>query len=76
MIQAFIEAMAAYEQYCDLWMIVDYACILSTYDFEGSIDGGITNEWLKKLEKTFLIIGLIEIEKVHVTPLPTATFVR
>ena len=38
---------------------------MGAYDFEGSIDGGIANEWLKKLEKAFLILGLTEVEKVQ-----------
>ena len=46
-------------------MIVDRARRLGAYDFEGSIDGRITDEWLKELEKTFLILGLTEMEKVQ-----------
>ena len=65
MTQAFVAAMAACEQYCDPWMIVDRARRLGAYDFEGSIDGGIADEWLKKLEKAFLILGLTEVEKVQ-----------
>ena len=46
-------------------MIVDRACRLSVYNFEGSLDGGITDECLKRLERAFLILKLIEIEKVQ-----------
>ena len=65
MMQAFVAAMATREQYRDPWMIVDRACRLGAYDFEGLIDGGIADEWLKKLEKAFLILGLTELEKVQ-----------
>ena len=46
-------------------MIVDRAQRLGAYDFEGSIDEGIADEWLKKLEKAFLILGIMEVEKVQ-----------
>ena len=46
-------------------MIVDRASRLGAYDFKGLIDGGIAYEWLQKLEKAFLILGLTEVEKVH-----------
>ena len=65
MTQAFVVAMAAYEQYRNPWMIVYYACRLDAYNFEGSIGGGIANQWLKKLKKAFLILGLTEVEKVQ-----------
>ena len=57
--------MAAREQYRDPWMIVDRAHRLGAYDIRGSIDGGVADEWLKKLEKSFLILGLSEIEKMQ-----------
>ena len=65
MTQAFVAAMAARDQYHDPWMIVDRARRLGAYDFEGSIDGGIADEWLKKLDKAFVILGLTEVEKVQ-----------
>ena len=46
-------------------MIVDRACRLGAYNFGGSIDGRIADEWLKKLEKAFLILRLTEVEKVQ-----------
>ena len=45
-------------------MIVYCARRLGAYDFEGFIDGGLADEWLNKLEKAFLILGLTENEKV------------
>ena len=63
--QAFMAAIAAREQYRDPWMIVDHACRLRAYDFEGSINGGVADESLKKLAKAFLILGLTEVEKVQ-----------
>ena len=63
--QAFIVAMAIRDQYRDSWMIVDRARRLGAYDFEGSIDGGIADEWLKKLEKSFIILGLTKVKKVQ-----------
>ena len=47
-------------------MIVNCACRLGAYNFEGSINGGIADEWLKKLEKAFLILGLTEVENVQI----------
>ena len=55
--------MTAREQYRDPWMIMDRARRLGAYDFEGSIDGGLANEWQKKLEKAYMILGLTQIEK-------------
>ena len=46
-------------------MIVDRACRLGAYNFEGFINGGLADEWLKKLEKAYLILGLTKIEKVQ-----------
>ena len=46
-------------------MIVDHTRRLGDYDFEGSIDGGIADEWLEKLDKAFVILGLTEVEKVQ-----------
>ena len=65
MTQAFIVVMVARELYRDPWIIVDHACRLGAYDVEGSIDGGIVDVQLKKLEKTFLILGLTKVEKVQ-----------
>lgn len=65
MTQAFIVAMATRDQYRDPWMIIDHTRRLGAYDFEGSIDRGIEDEWLKKLEKAFVILRLTKVEKVQ-----------
>ena len=44
---------------------MNYARRLGAYDFRGSIDGGIVDEWLKKLEKAFFILGLTKVKKVQ-----------
>ena len=37
-------AMATHEQYYDPWIIIDRACRLGAYYFEGSIDGGLADK--------------------------------